>query len=523
MADLYSQFDNRTRQMMARRAMSGRDPTLTALDLNMLERRRASSEENNQAVERGVGELLLGQPIRAGLAVGEAFQTPSIANVTNAGVQSALAAFRPLAAAKVAGGGFAAAAASDALSDANAQSSNRRRQPEQEVASIELPGLTPQQGKEYNALLVKMQRGAFGSAADRRSTETRATELRKLSDDFSRSSAATDRQEYSNAVRRAESARDSILADRPKKFSETSVGAVYDRLGIVAPAVIAAGMGGLTRAGLAASGVTNNLANYGVPMAVGAATGGVAANYPLGHELMFAPAANPERRAFETYGRELPPDHPRKQEWMSYAEKSLPQENPAREVASREFYDPVKFIERTGLGVAEGLLGGLAGSEAVSIALRPFKRRPKTETDNKGGGGKAPDDGAPPGGQPADGPPRPVNYRTYPSLPASARQSVQEAYVVDRILRGSSLPSQAGSRAIKNSLREQGVDVPVSSGRVQTTNALSGPLIDQFVAQYGRAPTRQEFATMFNNKTLAVPLAVAAGAGLMDFPYSGSP
>ena len=513
--------DNRQRQMMARRAMAGRDPTLTTQEMANLERRRTISEQNNQAVERGVGELILGQPIRAGMAIGEAVQDPSIATLTNAGVQSALAAFRPLTAAKVAGGGFAASAANDLMTEASA-SNPRRRQQVSDVAFAELPGLTPQQSAEYNSLMSKMQRGAFGSAADRRATETRARELRSLSDDFSRMRTTTAQQEYDNAIRRAEGARDTILAERPKRFSETSVGALYDKLGIVAPGVIAAGMGGLTRAGLAATGVSNKLANYGLPIGVGTLTGGVAANYPLGHELMFAPSANPERQAFEAYARELPPDHPRKQEWQNYA-RDLPSANPSRKAASDEFYDPMKLAERTAFGAVEGALGGLAGAEAVNIALRPFRRRGISEADNKGSQNKTGADRGQREGPEQSEPPAPVDYRTYPSLPSSTRNAVQEAYIADRFLRGGNLPAAEGASSIRNILLSQGVNVPVTTQRVQTTNALAGPLIDQFIKQHGRAPNRQEFASFFNSRTLAIP-AVAVGGGAVNnllASYSG--
>ena len=83
--------DNRERQMIARRAMSGREGPLTPQELTALDRRRAISKENDDAVERGVGEFVLGQPIRAVKAIGTAWDDPSLRNVGNAAWQSVLA------------------------------------------------------------------------------------------------------------------------------------------------------------------------------------------------------------------------------------------------------------------------------------------------------------------------------------------------------------------------------------------------------------------------------------------------
>ena len=41
---------------------------------------------------------------------------------------------------------------------------------------------------------------------------------------------------------------------------------------------------------------------------------------------------------YEAYARELPPSHPRRQEFADYA-RSLPEANPVRAAASEEFYD----------------------------------------------------------------------------------------------------------------------------------------------------------------------------------------
>jgi hypothetical protein len=55
--------NNRGRQAMARRAMAGREPTLSPQETYDVARRSAVSAENDQALERGIGDLVLGQPI----------------------------------------------------------------------------------------------------------------------------------------------------------------------------------------------------------------------------------------------------------------------------------------------------------------------------------------------------------------------------------------------------------------------------------------------------------------------------
>ncbi len=492
---------------MSRRAMAGRDPTLSADDRAAIAARGAISEQNNAALEQMLGELFLGQPVRAVQSVGEAYLNPSIANFTDAGVQTAMAGFRPIAAGKIALGGLGTAAASDALmSDANAQS--KKGAPAQ-AAKVTLPGLSDEQNQEYNALQQRLVSANYSGRADRQAVERRVEQLRKLSDDFAGARNVSRQSEYDAAVRRAETARDTILADKPKKFSETSVGQVYDKLGVIAPGVIAAGMGGLTRAGLMAAGHAGNVSRYAAPIGVGGLTGGVAANYPLGHELMFAPAMNPEKEAFSAYARELPPDHPRRQEWMNYAQ-GLERENPARKAASGEFYDTTKMLERTGFGVAEGLLGGLAGSEIVGISTRPFRRASRAPTNTNVPERTSVDrrlDVTPPEQSQS----LPAAFGAYPAIPNQARSAVQNAIIADRALRGQGLPPREGASAIKQSLLDQGIKAPVTPARVAATN----DVLDKFIAAHGRLPTAAEAALVFNNKTLTLPLGLGLGVGAL--------
>lgn len=88
-------LNNRIRQSISRQAMAGREPTV---DMGAIGRRTQASEENSQSFERGMSELVLGQPARAVNAMAAAYDDPSLGNVGNAALQTGLAAapFLPL-------------------------------------------------------------------------------------------------------------------------------------------------------------------------------------------------------------------------------------------------------------------------------------------------------------------------------------------------------------------------------------------------------------------------------------------
>lgn len=469
---------NQARRGVQRRAMSGLEPTPQQAAGIAADQTRLQA---NSAALGNVGMELTGLPqvLRAGSAAGEAYQDPTIANVTNAGVQGALAAFRPMAAAKLGLAGLGAAAATDSgLTDALISPASAGRD------------------DRDKARLAREQANA--------AKETAKAEVERLRASVEADRARSSQREYDSAIDRAEMAKNAILADRPKRFRETNVGQLYEKLGVIAPGVIAAGMGGLTRA---ATGGGSVFKNYVAPVAVGGLTGGVAANYPLGHELMFAPAANPERQAYETYGRELPVGHPLKEEMQNYA-RGLPGLNRSRQAAAAEFYDPTKMMERTGFGVVEGLLGGLAGADAVKLAGNAsgsFRNalfgNKGARTNEAGGAGPMPRPDAGSTSMP------PETFRRYTDLPASVRSPVQEEYVASRVLNGAAPVPGRKAPAIHNALLDNGIQVPVTPARVNATNQA----YDQFVAANGRPPTRSEFAQIFSKLTLSLAGGVAAG------------
>lgn len=325
--------------------------------------------------------------VAPGIALGEAIEDPSLANLTNAGVQGALAfgPFAPLKAAKAALGaaglGFGAAGARDAglslLGEAQAEGDGLNAAQAKRLQQLQRKrSLSRAEREEQNALIgiqARYQelrdRQAFEAQARRDAALVKAEEERKAMEREAGAKKAEDeRREYNASVDRAEKARSEELG-KYTPFKETEVGKVYDKLGIAAPALAAMGAGFIGRTAGRLGGSSGLMTETVMPAVTGAGTAGVMAHYPLMHDLVFAPAENPEKRAYQAYARELPMGHPRKEEMQKYAE-GLPTENPTREVASREMYDPWKFAERTGIGVAEGLISGPLGAHLSKIGER---------------------------------------------------------------------------------------------------------------------------------------------------------
>ncbi len=345
-------------------------------------------------VERGAGLIGRGateltgvpQAVRAGEAVGEALADPTIPNLGNAGFQTGMAIFKPGKALIAGGAGLAAAAAKDlGMFDTEAQA---QRAPKQAPKGPDLPGLSPEQNAEYNALTQTLKREGWmppaqvqrmkelsavsnkfveeNAASERRMKEEEArrlgeAEASRLADE--RAAEAKRKEDeriaYNTAVTRAETSRDEILnRAKSKRFEEGDTGKLYNKLGMGTPALMAGAAGLATRA----FGVGGHIA----PMVTGSVAGLAGAHWPLGHEVMFAPVTNPEKDAYQAYARELPPTHPRKQEFSNYAE-NLPTLNPARQEAVKEFYDPWKFAERSAIGgILEGPISGLLGAELAN-------------------------------------------------------------------------------------------------------------------------------------------------------------
>jgi hypothetical protein len=282
------------------------------------------------------------QLLRAGNAVGDVMIDPSIPNATNAGVQTALAVARPAMALKALGAGYAGALAKDIggapISEAEAQ--------------------TPLTRTQRREMEMERQRAERRADIDRRAADADAARNLKTS------AASKERDEYDRAVQTAETLRDRELG-RERRFSDTTVGQVYDKTGGLAPFLAGTATGAMSRAATGGS----ILKDYALPAGLGTLAGIGMANVPLAYNALGTEPDNPQKRAAEVYARELPASHPRKQEFADFAAR-LPDANPIRAAAAAEFYDPEKLKERAIMGGAEGLLGGLMGADAPRLIGR---------------------------------------------------------------------------------------------------------------------------------------------------------
>lgn len=176
-----------------------------------------------------------------------------------------------------------------------------------------------------------------------------------------------EREEYDRAVKRAEDIR-AVEEGKQRRFSDTAVGKVYDETGGAAPFALGA-LSGFVQRGLKPA------VSHGQVLGLGAFGGAAASNLPsFADAYIVPPVENPDWRAASGYARELPPTHPRKAEWLAYAEneKLLPKLNPVRTVAKEEFTDTWPAIKRNIGGAIEGAVGAEIGMGAWGVPARLF-------------------------------------------------------------------------------------------------------------------------------------------------------
>ncbi len=315
------------------------------------------------------------QPYRAGDALGDALIDPSLENVTNAGMQSGMAAFQPMKALGALGAGYATALAKDSglglpsfTREANAQGADDPLDKESRdrlkllQTKAKKTDLSRAEREEQNAYLARI------ATADRLKLEAKlAAENRagNVESDVERSKKLAAQQEYSSAVDRAEAAKATELA-RDRRFSETETGKIWDKTGGLAPAALGVGLGALSRA---STGGGTFMKDYGLPVLAGTIAGAASSNVPLAYNSIWTEPDNPERKAFSAYARELPEGHPKKIESEKYA-LGLPEKNPLQRSASEELYNPTKAAERMLFGAVEGAGGGLAGADLMKMPRR---------------------------------------------------------------------------------------------------------------------------------------------------------
>jgi hypothetical protein len=322
------------------------DPRITAL-------REPGAAETAFGV---MGDVAM-QPVRAGESLGEALYDPTLANVTDAGVQTALTFGKPYAAAGSAGLGAIEALRRDLGmtldSPASAVELTRRQKREMEMRRQE-------EDTKVQAEIRKIEAQGKASAQ---------LEAEKMRIEAEAAAKASKRGEYDRAVQNAESVRDKELA-RVRRFSDTEFGKVYDKTGGALPFLAALGGGALHRA--ARGGSASIMDKYILPAAEGTGLAITANSIPLAYDAFLTDADNPTKSAFSAYSRELPPEHPRKGEFADYA-SSLPDRNPVRAAASEEFYD--EFWPRVGISAMEGIPAALTGANLDRIRGRALGQK----------------------------------------------------------------------------------------------------------------------------------------------------
>lgn len=319
---------------------------------------------------------VVSQAQRAGQSVSDAIGDPTLANVTDAAVQSglALSPASPIAGLVAAGAGGLGVlealrrdyAPSIAGGEAEAKPKLKGTVQEDLAPPPDDDSLDPSQRKRLTDLQRKQARGESLSRAEREEQNTYLQTLQQVA--TTKAQAKTTASAEADASRRktAETAYDTEKA-RDKRFQDTETGKVFAKLGPVAPGVVAAMVGGAAQLprtlGWAPKGAMNVVTH---PITEGTAAGVASAHWPQVYDANYAPTMNPSYAAMQAYIVEAPQGDERAARYRKLIEdKVVSPENPVRDVASKDLYDPTKFSERSALGLIEGLPGSALGSAVV--------------------------------------------------------------------------------------------------------------------------------------------------------------
>lgn len=444
-----------------------------------------------------------------------AYDDPSIANLTNAGVQTALTFGRPMAA----GGALVGGLLSAGLSDAGAFDSSANAADESDPLGT--------QRKRFERLQKKAAKGIDLEPAEKREYETylktlndaaTAEQRARLDKEAADAAAIRERQTKEADAKMAEerTAKDTAIRERDKalardvRFGDTKVGQVWNEVGGAAPLLGAYLGGAVSRLGTGPGKTLGSkiLNDYLLP-AVGGAGVSFAAQNVSDFADSNAPAANPQKEAYLAYARELP-DGPEKEKWLAYAQ-AMPDQNPVKEEAQRSRND--EMAHRALVAAIEGVSLGKLGAATVSAGGRAASAL----RGLGGGGGGAPTSPVGPG--PAPGASQSANpyagrYQTYPDLPGGAKGEIRSGYL-DNVNAAGGLPiPKLAAPALQNEYAAAGVNVPITARRIKATN----DAVEAFAKQNGRMPkTVAELQKFLSNRTLAVPLATGATAGPLLF------
>ncbi|MDE2471441.1 MAG: hypothetical protein KGL35_22620 [Bradyrhizobium sp.] len=447
------------------------------------------------------------QPVTAGEALSEAASKPNIPNVANAAYQTSLGLFRPQAALISLLGGYGGAALHDA---GLAPFPDEAQAKDAKIASLapQLPGLSQVESDKLARLEKRYEEDRGSVGRDERAEMQRLRDLSSQATSAANAQAlaskermdAANAQEYGRAVNKAEVARDTELA-RNKRFSDTDFGKLYDKTGGGAAFAGALGFGALGRA---AHGGGSFLKEFGLPALEGTGAAYTANSLPNIYDYNYTSADNPEKAAYRAYARELPPGHPRKEEFAKYAE-SLPDENPVVTAARHKFVDDM--WPRIGMSALEGITGGISGANGPKLLSRMFggsAAREGAAAANSNEIGQAGTAGSTVSVAPS------LGRAAYPSEGSPGRQNIRDAYRTAVTESGQLPQPSAMSKALQGSIFDN-APLPSITSRVAETNKA----VEAFRQINGRMPmTRAEFENFVfrHSKTLGLSSAAILGA-----------
>jgi len=455
------------------------------------------------------------QPVRAGEAVGDAIYDPTLANVSNAGLQTGMALFRPAAALGSLGLGLAEGARRDlgltVAPDARAQARKKQEPALNNYTEEQLADIEKQTGTPVSLLktmrdgqIRKMITEAATAAATGRAnvaTQGQASEAARIA-----KQKEAERLEYERAVQKAEAMRDAELA-RVRRFSSTDFGKVYDKTGGAAAALAAATGGFMHNWATGGKTVADKIV---WPAIEGTGLAFTANSLPAAYNAFLTDSDNPEKAAYLAYARELPPGHPRKKEFLEYA-MSLPDKNPVRTTAREEY---INDLPKTVLiSATEGVPSALTGANATRIGRKVLGLDDAGGTSKNGGGGGSKTPPTPPQ------PPFDVNgltpagSRGRAAYPDPLRDYVRREYrtAVDRT--GAPLDPKSVNKDLQDAFKGSNFRAPGVTGRADKTKQA----VDKFVADTGRMPSSDaDWQKVFSKSTLAVPAAIGVGSAMDD-------
>lgn len=469
--------------------------------------------------------MFVEQAESAGRATARAVDDPSLATVTNAGMQNALLLGRPVAAGVVGAVGLAEAARRDYAPDILPRSAE---------ANDPNDPLQPDQRRRYNQLVRRGRDLREGERAEldalnRIVTEV-ATKRATAGLEGQEEAKRLERERFDAQTRKAIGDKAAALA-RDRRFSDTEVGKLFNESGGLAPYIAGAAFGGVSRLGTGPGTTTGGKIwnQYVEPGLAGALAGVGAANAPLiADGYITSEPYNPVKEAYEVYARELPEGHPEKQKAAEYA-ATLPSANPRRVQAQQE------LRERGASGLIwpaiEGGGSGMVASQSINAAGRlgraavsPFRSDPPSggPAGSQTGGGTTGSSGGPtpqpPGGQPPqipNQPPARSDFSLYRDLPEGIRNDLLRAYNTERTVAGSPPAAKATADRLKSELASDGINVPITDDRIRATEKA----ISDFIVANKREPrTPQDFALIRNAATLALGGTVIGNALAPEAP-----